>query len=113
VVFVRSRLARVYEETQQQVEQMVALRGTQHIDAEQDRHIKAVKRHAKPDGIASLLGDPNFKSQITGKGRCFYEIAKQLTEGFNDEEIEFAHREMRPEDLVVEANLSDLSLEAT
>lgn len=112
VVFVRSRLARLYEETQQQVEQMVALRGTQLIDAEQDRHIKAVKRHAKPDGIASLLGDPNFKSQITGKGRCFYEIAKQLTEGFNDEEIEFAQREMRPEDLVVEANLSDLSLEA-
>src|SRR6267154_2767641 len=91
VVFVRSRLARLYEETQQQVEQLVA-HGTQHTDAEQDRHIKAVKRHAKPDGVASLLGDPNFKAQITGKGRCFYEIAKQLTEGFNDEEIEFAQR---------------------
>src|SRR4029077_16540872 len=69
-------------------------------------------RHAKPGGIASLLSDPNFKAQFLSEEGCFYQVAKRLTEGSTDDEIESSPREVRPEDLEIEGNLGDLSLEA-
>jgi hypothetical protein len=113
VVFVGTRLAQLYEEAQRQIEKLNTLgQQSKRLDAAQETRVKAVRRHAKPGGIASLLGDPNFKGQFLAEGGCFHQIAKRLTEGSTDEEIEFRPREMRPEDLVIDSNLGDLSLEA-
>ncbi len=113
VVFVGTRLAHLYEEAQRQVEQTKIAGGSSaHISAAQERRIKALRRHAKPGGMASLLSDPNFKAQFLGESGCFYQIANRLTKGSTSEEIESRPTQVRPEELVIEWNLGDLSLEA-
>lgn len=78
----------------------------------EDSYVRSIRRHAKQNGLPSLLGDVNFKKQIVEEGRCFYQIAKRLTQGSTDEEIEENNFQVTLADLEIEGNFQDFSLDA-
>ena len=113
VIFLNARLTQLFDEEKKQACLHDASGGSvREPDAEQRRRIRAIRKHAKPTGIANLLGDPNFKLQFLAEDGCFYQIAKRLTQGATDEEIETLPRELQPGDLDVKGNIGDLSSSA-
>ena len=107
VVFIGTRLDELYREVQQEANEL-AMSG-QEIDLEKKKWIDTVKRHAKPNGLPSLLKDPNFEEQLVGEGNFLYQMAKRLTEGSTDDETENYRSTITAEDLELRAHHADLS----
>jgi hypothetical protein len=113
IVFVGARLGELFEEAQRQREQWANDDlGARAVDAEARKRNGLISRHARPEGLRSLLGDPNFKRRIIGEGKCFFQIAKRLTKGSSDEEIQEQTTSVTAADLEITEDVGNLSLEA-
>lgn len=61
--------------------------------------LQMLNKHAGPEGLPALIKDQNFNGALVGENCCFYNIAKHLTEGSTDDEIEESDFAVREEDI--------------
>ena len=103
-IFVESDLAKLYEDN----------KNLDLFDTEESKaRAKVIRKHAKKDGLVQLLNDPNYSEQILGEGKCFFNIAKRLTEGSKSEEVINKHFQIHAKDLEYAGdNVGDLSQKA-
>lgn len=58
------------------------------VPKEDQSRMGLLKRHAKPGGLATLVGDSTFKKRLIGEGKCIYQLAKRFTEGKTTKEFD-------------------------
>jgi len=110
VVSIIHRLEELYENTEKEYA-AIQLSG-QRPDNETKARIDRIKRHAKPDGLPALLVDIEYNKDL--KNKCLYQIAKRLSSGSTEQEIEANNYTICTDDLDFNhgLNLSNLTLTA-
>ena len=86
VVFVASLIESRYRSAEERYQQIRETNAE--LDEDEKEELQRLKRHAGPECLPALIKDQNFNKLLVGEGCCFYQIAKHLTEGSTNEEIE-------------------------
>ena len=86
VVFVASLIESRYRSAEERYQQIRETNAE--LDEGEKEKLQILKRHAGPECLPALIKDQNFNKLLVGEGCCFYQIAKHLTEGSTNEEIE-------------------------
>jgi hypothetical protein len=111
IVFMAHRLELLKQDNDKQISEIKTSGQVPELEFHQRAGL--IKRHVKLAGLPALLGDPNFKELLIGKGGCLYQIALRLTSGSNDDELARNDYKLHAKDLELsEINLGDLSLNA-
>lgn len=107
---VGARLQEMSEDADLQFDEIqMGIQDASSVDTVVRKRLTTIRKHAGRERLQALISDPDFKEQLIGDGKCIFQIAKRMTDGSNDDEIEEDNFEVTDDDLKITQNLSDFS----